>query len=185
MDDVFINKLYLEYTTGFKNIKMFYANHPEIKFIREADKNSFVIQSDKISERLGSSGINSIKEVQLSVFQKNKIEESMLYLCVGMFVDRNLSYHRFTHHLVVNERGKISIETLILLDERVKFDQKKAIIFEPKTAIEIPALIQTFSQFGKVQHIDTRDNKSFKIFFVEEQAKNSAMMAVEKKAIFL
>lgn len=181
MDDPFINQFYGEYIKGYLNIERFYTKQPEIIFIKEKyPENEIIINLNDINSFMSFFDNSNIKKVQLSIVSKTDFQELTTFSCIGIFINNNLLHQRFSHQIILKD-GKIIIEKLIILDEKIKFDNKNLLIIEDSNISSIEQLIHKFSKYGEIVQIEHNDYKSFKLVFKTEDQKKFALNSYKKR----
>merc|ERR1712035_92516 len=180
MDDSFISEFYTEMQKDSKNIKRFYNENAKIKYIKEINSEEIKYSLTNYKGVLDILG-ECIKTIDIHTIDKIKTDIFTTYHCIGIFVCSNFIYHRFSHQIIVNNKEEILAESIILLNEKIKFDENNSLIYKNEKNLNVDEIISNFEKFGKIKNIKKIENEEIKIYFSSQLEKDKALASLNPK----
>lgn len=176
MDDHLLNTYYKSYLSN--KPPKYYTADTKTKYVRESDLRSIYYTKNNINLMKEFILPDPIINIDLHVVNKSNIDRYTVYNCVGVLVTNKLAYHRFTHTLIFQNEILVS-ETLILLDETVKFQRKHCVKFHNKTKLGRLEIIRRFNRYGKILGVDDVGGQNVRVWFESESATDLAIKSGE------
>lgn len=182
MVDLFLENYYKLLQNNKREHKDLYEEKAEIKFKKEKNQSYLISGKKDNKEFFNFFADKKIATTELLCTDRISLEDNLYFHIIGLFKTDDLYYFRFSQHIVVNKNKKIILDSLVILDENVKFTHENCIFYNNSLGKDKKELIEFFKNCGEVKFIHISDNKNeVKIFFDEKSSREKAKKLITEK----